>query len=115
VKGFHLPGLAGLPAVKTSKYKNVRTNGYASKAEADYANHLSLLKRAGKVLDYIEQVPIKLPGKLKYVADFMVLYPDGSTRIVEVKGREDRVWKMKFALLREARPELFKILDVIKV
>jgi hypothetical protein len=103
----------GKPA-KPSKYKNKPTNGYASKAEAAYAQHLEFMKRAGKVLDWLEQVPIKLPGKIRYVCDFLVFYADGTTRFVEIKGFEAPTWKLKRKLLQEARPEIYAKLDVIK-
>jgi hypothetical protein len=98
-----------------NKFGAVRTNGYASKREAEYAADLGLRKAAlnGDVLDWLEQVPIKLPG-CKYVVDFLVLKRDGSTELVEVKGHETAAWKSKMRALAELRPELFKRLTVVR-
>lgn len=99
---------------KRSKYRNVRTNGYASKAEARYAAHLGLLKQAGKILDWLEQVPVMLPGRIRYVMDFAVIHCDGTVRFTEVKGMETRVWINKVKQLEELRPEIFKRLDIVR-
>lgn len=97
-----------------NKYSAKRTNGYASKREAAYAAHLGFLKLAGKVSDWLEQVPVKLPGGIKYVVDFMVIEPGGTIRFVEIKGFETAAWKMKLNLLQESRPEIFARLEVVK-
>lgn len=98
-----------------NKFGAVRTNGYASKREAEYAAELALRKAAtnGDVLDWLEQVPIALPGT-KYVVDFLVLKRDGSVELVEVKGHETPAWKAKMRALAELRPELFKRLVVLR-
>lgn len=102
-------------ALPTNKYGAVRTNGYASKREAEYAAELGYRKAAlnGDVLDWLEQVPVKLPGA-KYVVDFMVLKRDGTVELVEVKGVETAAWRAKMRALAELRPELFKRLVVVK-
>jgi hypothetical protein len=96
-----------------TKYGAKRVDGYASKRERDYAAHLATLKQAGKILDWIEQVPVKLPGGIKYVIDFMTIASDG-VRFIEVKGMETDVWKIKMKLLSEAHPEIYARLDVVK-
>lgn len=102
------------PFQPVSKYGAKRTNGYASKRESQYADELAFLKGAGQVSWWLEQVPIKLPGKAKYVADFLVCMADGRMRLVEIKGFETAAWKLKLRLLEEARPELFAILEVVR-
>lgn len=99
--------------VKT-KFGSRRTNGYASKRESEYAAVLQLQKQAGEVLDWLEQVPVRLPGGSKYVADFMVIARDGSVKFVEVKGMETQVWRLKMRQLAELRPEIFARLEVVK-
>ena len=98
---------------RRNKYGAKRTNGYDSKREAEYASELQRQKQAGVVVDWLEQVPIKLPG-CKYVVDFLVFYEDGSVRMVEVKGRMTPAASLKLRALEECRPELFAILDVVK-
>ena len=63
-----------------SKYRAVRTNGYASKKEAARAAELKLLERAGLIAELKEQVvfilapSVVIQGRkrpaLRYVADF---------------------------------------------
>ena len=105
----------GAPRFKSvNKYRNKRTGCYASKREAAYAAELGLLKLAGKVADWCEQVPVKLPGGSKYVVDFMVIDADGQVRFVEVKGVETAVFKLKLGLLEASRPEIFARLEIVK-
>lgn len=100
----------------TSKYKNVRTGGYASKREYAYAVDLLMRKQAtnGDVLDWCEQVSVKLPGGIVYRVDFLVFKRDGTWELVEVKGAVTREWQMKMALMKEARPGLYARLSVVK-
>lgn len=90
----------------TSKYKNVRTNGYSSKKEANVAMKLQALHRAGNIHDLKEQVAIVLiPGKGKirgitYRADFTFEDPDGTTHIYDAKGFHTPVYKLKKKILK---------------
>ncbi len=99
-----------------SKYRAVRTNGYASKKEAQVAADLQLLQRAGKIKNLREQVSFDLlldaPGlgyklPLRYVADF-VFDEDTSgdgfeahwTRVVaDAKGFKTPLYKIKKRLM----------------
>lgn len=103
------------PFVTRNKFGAVPTNGYSSRLESRYADELGLRKAAlnGDVLDWIEQVPIKLPGGIKYVCDFLVFKRDGSWELVETKGKSTPVFKLKMRLLSEARPDLFAKLTVL--
>lgn len=96
------------------KFGAVKTDGYDSKREAAYAGELEMKKRAGLILDYLEQVPIRLPGRITYRVDFMVLDLDGTARFVEVKGHEDRVWINKLKQVQDLRPEIYKRLEVVR-
>ena len=83
-----------------SKYKAVRTNGYASKKEAKVAATLQLLAKAGNITEYREQVRFLLvPGRGKerditYVADF-VYREDGREVVCDVKGFRTPVYALK--------------------
>lgn len=91
----------------TPKYKNVSTiyEGiqYHSKAESIFASELDLLKKAGEVQSWERQIPIELVvnGKLicKYYCDFLVHYTNGNHVLVEVKGMETEVYRLKRKLL----------------
>lgn len=103
------------PKFKTQpKYKAIRTGGYASKREAQYAAELERLKSNGEISGWLEQVPVKLPGGIKYVCDFMLIMADGTVKLVEIKGMETPAWKLKLRLLAECRPEIFARLEVVK-
>lgn len=66
------------------------TSPYKSKWEAAYANKLELDKQAGYIKAWwYEPFSLWLPGKVRYKPDFMIQYPDGMERrveLVEVKG-----------------------------
>lgn len=105
----------GGKVARPNKFGSVRTGHYASKREAKYATELGMRKKAanGDVLDWIEQVPVRLSCG-RYVVDFLVFMRDGSWSLVEVKGFETAAWKMKMRALAEERPELFKMLEVVR-
>ena len=101
---------AKLPSVKASKYRNIKKEldgiKFDSTAEANYYASLLLLKKSG-VVSSIELQPVfELRPKFqssngknirawKYKADFKVIYSDGKTEIVDVKGFETRDYKIK--------------------
>jgi hypothetical protein len=99
---------------KQHKYKARPTGGYASKREAEYADLLRRSKEAGAIEDWLEQVPIRLPGGVKYVVDFLVINADGTVRFVEIKGMATPAWKIKHRTLQETRPWVFSRLEVLR-
>ena len=90
---------------RKSKYNAKRTeyNGhtYDSIREAAYARTLDILKQAGEVVQWIPQVPFRLPGKTRYVCDFLVFYADGRAEFVDVKGMETPAFKAKKKMVEE--------------
>ncbi|MBC1499385.1 DUF1064 domain-containing protein [Listeria weihenstephanensis] len=96
------------PATR-NKYGNKKTtvDGFTfdSKAEAVYYGHLKLLKKAGEVESfklqprYLLQEGFKKNGKthrqIDYIADFEVLYTDGHTEIIDIKGVKTEAFKLK--------------------
>ncbi len=85
-----------------SKYRAIRTNGYASKKESRVAGELGILARAGKILDLREQVPFVLvKGRngvrdIKYIADFTwVDAESGLPHIGDAKGMKTPVYELK--------------------
>lgn len=111
---------------KKSKYSNKRTwvDGicFDSKKEADYYCQLKLLKRAGEIKDFGLQPRYELQPTFKkngtthrsitYVADFVVTNLDGTTDIIDIKGVETQVFKIKKKLFEYKYPD--KTLKVIK-
>ncbi len=82
-----------------SKYGNKRTviDGitFDSKKEANYYLQLKARQQAGEVVMFLRQVPIGLPGGVKYVIDFQVFLADGSVEWVDVKGHRTDTYKLK--------------------
>lgn len=68
---------------------------FSSKRERAYYQKLKLLQQTGEVLFFLMQVPIRLPGKTKYVCDFQIFYLDGTVAFVDVKGMETETFKLK--------------------
>ncbi len=99
-----------------SKYNSRKTVidgiSFDSQAEADYYCQLKLLARAGKIDGFCRQARfIITEGKdgekgTEYVTNFVVFYPNGSYRIVDVKGVKTDVFKLKIKCLREKYPKL---------
>jgi hypothetical protein len=87
------------------KYYNVPTEydgrTYASKAEAERARQLDMLKRAGDIRHWEPQPRFRLGcTESVYVADMIVWNRDGSTHVEDVKGvrtakfnRDVKLWR----------------------
>lgn len=90
-----------------NKFHNVRQtyNGYSymSKLEARYAMELDLRKAAGDIADWERQYKIDLTVNGKHIAnyycDFRILHSDGSYELVETKGFETEIYRLKRKLL----------------
>ncbi len=75
------------------KYRARRTvlgdgRKYPSGKQARYAQELDLRVKAGEVLWYLEEVPFRLPGGVKYRLDVLEFHADGTVHLVEVKGKK---------------------------
>lgn len=76
----------------TAKYRNKKTDGYDSKAEARRGRELELLERAGKITQLQKQVRWKiLPSQdgerpVFYIVDFQYRDENGDLCLEDVKG-----------------------------
>lgn len=108
-----------------SKYKAIKTivDGitFDSKKEALRYQELKLLQRAGLIKSFSCQPEFILhdgykrsDGKrirsIRYVADFLVNYPDGRVDIEDVKGIETPLFKIKRKLLEAKYDLILKII-----
>ncbi len=93
---------------RSGKYNAVRTeyNGhlYASKAEAKRAQELTILKQAGEVSYWLEQVPFRLKCGAVYRVDFFVVWADGHITIEDPKGMKTAVYKLKKKMVESEYP-----------
>lgn len=84
---------------KPSKYRSTETviDGmrFDSKLEGRRYMQLKALKEAGEVTWFTRQVPFYLPGGVRYVADFLIKWADGSTTIEDTKGLDTAMSKAK--------------------
>ena len=84
-----------------------------SNKEADYAHDLELLKNAKQIKEYVPQFKLSLDVNgyhiSNYYVDFLVIMPDGSEELHEVKGLEMPVWKMKWKLTEALYGEKYKL------
>ena len=72
------------------KFKAVRTERdgikFPSKKQAAYYDELQMKVKAGFVLFFLMEVPVRLPGGVTYRCDFVEFHADGSCHFVDVKG-----------------------------
>ena len=93
-----------------TKYRAVRTNGYASKREAARAAEPRMLANAGAITGYEEQRRFELlpaakelgfSRPLEYVSDFDYFDEDGCQVVEDVKGFRTPVYKLKKRLMAQ--------------
>lgn len=53
------------------------------------------LKQDPDVLFFLRQVPFHLPAGVKYLADFLIFFKDGSYSVVDCKGMKTAMYKLK--------------------
>jgi len=107
----------GVIIVKTPKYRNNRDweDGilWDSKKELKYYKELILLQKAKIISGFCRQCQFILcegTGKenraISYVADFVIFYPNGTFKIVDVKGMETEIFKQKEKMFKNKYPFL---------
>ncbi len=85
------------PPTPTPKYKNRKTvyrstqgfeRCYDSKFEARTAAYYDHLIQIGMLRCWVPQVPFLLPGGVRLVVDFMLMWTGGEVTFADAKGRE---------------------------
>lgn len=81
-----------------------------------YADVLLPLKWAGEIksidmqVSFVLQPPFKHGGKtikgIKYVADFVITYPDGRKKVIDIKGYRTKEYQLKRKMLLYKYPEI---------
>jgi hypothetical protein len=87
---------------KYSYYNAKKCGKNDSKFEAGKAFDLEMLKKAGEIKDFKEQVKIPLIVNgyevCTYKIDFVIYHNDGTVEYLETKGYAMDVWKLKWKL-----------------
>ncbi len=93
---------------KRNKYGNQRTEAdgisFDSKHEAAAWKELKLRMRDGEYMGVARQVRFQLPGKVEYVADFVVFRRDGTYEVLDAKSSataKNAVYRMKKKQMKE--------------
>lgn len=85
--------------MRVTKYRAKRVSidniNFASKKEAEMYLKIKEKEKAGEILYFLMQVPFHLPGGVKYVCDFMLVYPDELVRYVDAKGFKTQMYILK--------------------
>ena len=77
---------------------------FDSKKEAAFYKQLKLRQQGGDVVMFLRQVPFDLPGGVKYRADFMVFFSDGSCSVIDVKGHRTSEYIAKKRMVEATYP-----------
>lgn len=116
--GVKIPASTAAAAPRRNKFgvspvEDRTTNGikFASKKEATYYGKLEMMRRVGTVSWFTRQVPFYLPGGVRYLADFLVVYSDGRLEVVDVKGMRTKEYIIK----RRMVEDLFRPLKIKEV
>ncbi len=74
---------------------------FDSKRESQYYDNLLLRVRGGEVIVFLRQVPFHLPGRTRYVCDFLEFHSDNTVHFVDVKGMETQSFKAKKRMVED--------------
>lgn len=99
-----------IPSLSKQKKVN-RFAPYRSGWEAEYAERLKILRRAGVVLRWwYEPERLELSDRCTYLPDFFVDYADGTSVFEEIKGFSRTSGIVKFKVASEMYPKcLFRM------
>lgn len=101
------PAVRKQMGAKVSKYNAERSGKYASKKEEKVAIDLALQERCGRIFQLKEQVRFEIVTSrdgsrpLHYIADFTYYDKFGKLHVVDAKGVQTQVYKLKKALMWE--------------
>lgn len=93
-----------------NKYHAIKTTvdgiTFDSKLEAAEYLKIKALKNGNAIQDFRRQVKYPIGGGRNYIADFVLKNWDESEEVIECKGYETALWKLKKALFTEKYPEI---------
>ena len=95
--------------------KSVEQDGkkFGSQLENRYYQQLKIRKRSGEILFFLMQVPIDLPGGIKYRIDFVEFHANGEVVFTEVKGMRLTVGQMKIKQVEDLYPITINVITKV--
>ncbi len=105
---------------KRHKFNAVRCESkdgvkFPSKLERQYYDRLVEAQGKGRIEYFLSQVPFRLPGNVKYLVDFMVVYMEDSPmktiEYIDVKGKMTAMSTLKIKQVEALYPVKIKIVD----
>lgn len=82
---------------------------FPSNLERDYYLYLKSMETTGMILFFLQQVPFRLPGGIKYFCDFQIFWAGGEVTFEETKGVITDVARIKMAQVEDLYPVKIKI------
>ena len=96
------------PEGHKQKYRNRKTETdgitFDSRHEAECWQRLKAETEAGQHIQLLRHVAFRLPGGVKYIADFVTLERDGKYQVFDAKSaatQRDKVYRLKKRQMRE--------------
>ena len=83
---------------------------FSSKREAQYYQELQFAVKSGDLLFFLRQVPLHLPGGVRYCIDFVEFWKNDEVRFVDTKGFRTPMYIAKKKMVEALYP--IKILEV---
>lgn len=77
-------------AKKKNKYNNAPVTidniRWPSKVHGDFYKYIKLRQQIKDIKYFLYEVPIRLPGKVKLIIDFMIFENDDTVEYIDIKG-----------------------------
>lgn len=98
------------------KYNAVRCESkdgvkFPSKLEKTYYDRLVQAQKQEDIQYFLQQVPFRLPGNVKYIVDFMVMKENFLIEFIDVKGKMTPMSILKIKQVESLYPIKIKIVD----
>lgn len=77
---------------------------FPSKHEGRVYEDLKMRQMAGEIVFFLRQVPLHLPGGVRYVVDFLTFGADGLVRFIDAKGYRTPMYIAKKKILESIYP-----------
>lgn len=69
--------------------------------EGNFYLYLKDRQKKGEISYFLRQVPLHISPTCKYVADFLIFYPDGTHEYIDVKGMDTPTSRTKRGLVKD--------------